>query len=137
MKYVVLLLIVALAGCQPAVLTPNDYIGIISCEVGLSTLGGGGGPSPVTPDEKVPRSECQQCNGTGRITHGDGHTSECPSCYADATPPPAPTADPVEVPTIEQPEEEPTTEHHEMESTQDRSSSRRGLFRGGRLLRGR
>lgn len=46
-----------------AVLTPDDA-----------------GPTPDT--DKVPRSQCTQCNGTGKITHGDGHQTDCPHCYA-------------------------------------------------------
>jgi len=40
-----------------------------------------GTPSPVTPDTKVPRAECKECNGTGTITHGDGHKTPCVKCY--------------------------------------------------------
>lgn len=46
-----------------AVLTPDDV-----------------NPTPDT--DKVPRSQCTQCNGTGKITHGDGHQTDCPHCYA-------------------------------------------------------
>lgn len=38
------------------------------------------GPAP-SPDH-VPRAQCTHCNGTGRIVHGDGHSTECPHCYA-------------------------------------------------------
>lgn len=41
-------------------------------------------PAPVTPDEKVPRAQCKECNGTGTVTHGDGHKTPCVNCYAAA-----------------------------------------------------
>lgn len=46
-----------------AVLTPDDV-------------------SPTPDTDKVPRSQCTQCQGTGKITHGDGHQTDCPHCYA-------------------------------------------------------
>ncbi len=38
-------------------------------------------PSP-TPGPKPPRKDCKYCDGTGFITHGDGHRSPCPHCEA-------------------------------------------------------
>lgn len=35
---------------------------------------------PITVDKKYKRSECPHCKGTGKMTHGDGHTSECTMC---------------------------------------------------------
>jgi len=37
-------------------------------------------------DEKVPRSECEECNGTGKVKAGDGQTivwRKCDNCYDD------------------------------------------------------
>ncbi len=40
--------------------------------------------APVTPGGKVLRKDCKECNGTGTITHGDGHKTACPHCYVAA-----------------------------------------------------
>lgn len=41
-------------------------------------------PDVPNPDEdKVPRSECTECNGTGKVRQGDGHVTDCVACYAD------------------------------------------------------
>lgn len=44
---------------------------------------GGGEPSPVPPEPK-PGGCCDECKGTGWITHGDGHKTPCP-CPQDCT----------------------------------------------------
>lgn len=49
---------------------------------------------PTPPDEIVPHPDKDKCpcKGTGTITHGDGHKTECPYHGRDSTP--APTLDP-------------------------------------------
>jgi hypothetical protein len=43
-----------------------------------------GAPSP-TPAPKPTPGKCTDCNGTGWITHGDGHRTRCP-CGAAGCP---------------------------------------------------
>lgn len=47
------------------------------------------GPQP-TPGPKPPRSKCEYCRGTGFITHGDGHKTECTFCEPDKDGPDGP-----------------------------------------------
>lgn len=57
--------------------TPQtDYIGVVAAEAAYASLLPRSGP--VKP--KVDRKDCTTCNGTGKITHGDGHATECPDC---------------------------------------------------------
>lgn len=36
-------------------------------------------PRPDDPEPK-PDADCQDCDGTGYIVHGDGHRTPCPAC---------------------------------------------------------
>lgn len=57
----------------------SEYTAIIAFQAALS-------PS-TSPDQKVPRSECKECNGTGKVTVGDGITKfvvDCDNCYEEA-----------------------------------------------------
>lgn len=49
--------------------------GALCCEMGMAVCGASR-PKPVVvrPDGKC----CEDCRGTGVITHGDGHTTPCP-----------------------------------------------------------
>ncbi len=52
-------------------------------------------PVPPPPGPKPPAPvKCQDCNGTGWITHGDGHKTRCPcgavGCLDGKCPAPAP-----------------------------------------------
>jgi hypothetical protein len=52
-------------------------------------------PVPPPPGPKPPApGKCQDCNGTGWITHGDGHKTRCPcgavGCPDGKCPAPAP-----------------------------------------------
>lgn len=54
--------------------------GWIATELALATM---------YQNEKVARSECDECNGTGKIKAGDGNTivwRECTNCYPDQEP---------------------------------------------------
>lgn len=42
-------------------------------------------PGPA-PGPKPPRKDCIYCKGTGKITNGDGHVTDCPHCAAPSTP---------------------------------------------------
>lgn len=42
-------------------------------------------PKPPAPGPKPTPAKCQDCNGTGWITHGDGHRTKCP-CGAAGCP---------------------------------------------------
>jgi hypothetical protein len=42
-------------------------------------------PVPPAPGPKPKPERCQDCNGTGWITHGDGHRTKCP-CGAAGCP---------------------------------------------------
>lgn len=61
---------------------------------------------PTTPDETtvpVPddaEGKCDRCGGSGRIRHGDGHTTLCPVCdgTGKGSPPPPPPAPPAPKP---------------------------------------
>ncbi len=47
------------------------------------------GPAPApgpAPGPKPPRKDCIYCKGTGKITNGDGHVTDCPHCQAPSTP---------------------------------------------------
>ena len=62
----------------------GKYTGLIACELAFATLTDG----DDSPIEKVPRSECQECDGTGRVKAGDGVTivwRECTNCYDDSS----------------------------------------------------
>jgi hypothetical protein len=44
-------------------------------------------PAPPAPAPKPPApGKCQDCKGTGWITHGDGHRTKCPCGAAGACP---------------------------------------------------
>jgi len=67
-------------GCTGAKAMTSDPAGFVAVNLTEAVLTTDNAPAP-NPN-KVPRAQCTQCNGTGRITHGDGHQTECPHCYA-------------------------------------------------------
>jgi len=60
-----LLLLLMVTACYAG---PQD---VIACEMALASM---------TPDPDVTPEVCALCNGTGWITHGDGHKTPCPEC---------------------------------------------------------
>ncbi len=68
----IIIAVVLLAGCMPQ--SEPDYRPAIACEMALGSMGIAE-PTPV-PTPGV----CDECKGTGWITHGDGHKTECPHC---------------------------------------------------------
>lgn len=53
---------------------------MIACQLAASTM------SKTVPSEKVPRSQCDICGGTGKVKAGDGSTlvwRACDHCYDD------------------------------------------------------
>lgn len=57
----------------------GPYTSLIATESAAVTM-------KKTEKEKVPRSECEECNGTGKVKGGDGVTivwRECDNCYDD------------------------------------------------------
>lgn len=49
-------------------------------------------PLPPPPKPKVPRSQCQECKGTGKVKSGDGIAwVTCDACYVEAKPAAQPT----------------------------------------------
>lgn len=54
----------------------QDYVGVVAAEAAYAALLPDA--APVKP--KVPRKDCKTCKGTGKVTHGDGHSTECPDC---------------------------------------------------------
>lgn len=54
-------------GCLPGPVPP-DYRDPVAVDLTLATM------TEPTPED------CRRCNGTGWITHGDGHRTPCPDC---------------------------------------------------------
>lgn len=61
-------------------------------------------PAPA-PTPKPNPDKCARCNGTGWITHGDGHKTQCPDCSSSLLPPTPlpPVLVPARIPTEEPP----------------------------------
>lgn len=55
---------------------PQDYIGMVAAEAAYAALL----PNKAVVKPKVPRKDCTTCKGTGRVTQGDGHETECSDC---------------------------------------------------------
>lgn len=73
MRY--LLLVLVLAGCQPA---PRDYAPLISAAVGAAAVGSDVAPQPTPEPSRV----CDACQGTGKV--GDGTIEvDCGVCGGD------------------------------------------------------
>ncbi len=74
-----------LVGCKAPSLTnqalADDYSAGVAVE--MAKLSMEDGTTPSTPDNKVPRAQCKECHGTGKVRSGDGLiTYDCDACYA-------------------------------------------------------
>lgn len=54
----------------------QDYVGMVAAEAAYAALL----PNKAAVKPKVARKDCTTCKGTGRITQGDGHETECSDC---------------------------------------------------------
>jgi len=69
-------LLVCLCGCEVA-RSAEDYRDAVATDLAITTMTDAPQPGPAPAPVK-----CLRCNGTGWITHGDGHRTQCPDCQA-------------------------------------------------------
>jgi hypothetical protein len=63
---------VCLCGCDVA-RSAEDYRDAAAVDLAISTMSDASRPGPSP-------AKCSRCDGTGWITHGDGHRTRCPEC---------------------------------------------------------
>jgi len=73
-RFCLLMLMVCLCGCEVA-RSADDYRDAAAVDLAISTMV----DTPVPQPGPSP-AKCFRCNGTGWITHGDGHKTPCPDC---------------------------------------------------------
>jgi len=74
-----------LVGCNPPGLANRAAAGDYSADVAVEVakLSMEEGSAPISPDNRVPRAQCKECHGTGKVRSGDGLiTYDCTACYA-------------------------------------------------------
>jgi len=83
-KWISLLLLAATAGCTPFASATPDYVWADHHAAGLAIEAM---TEDTTPDPKPSPYKCATCKDTGRVVHGDGHSTVCPDCSGGASPP--------------------------------------------------
>ena len=71
-RWCCLFLLVCLCGCEAA-RSADDYRDAAAVDLAIATMDEAPQPGPSP-------AKCSRCNGTGWITHGDGHRTPCPDC---------------------------------------------------------